>query len=36
MRARAATDIDLHGRLNGGGVPLTIHTSDGNVKIAQL
>jgi hypothetical protein len=27
---------DLHGKLNGGGTPLTIHTSDGNVKIAQL
>jgi hypothetical protein len=27
---------DLHGKLNGGGTPLTIHTSDGNVKIEQL
>ena len=27
---------ELHGRLNGGGTPLTIHTSDGNVRIAQL
>ena len=27
---------DLHGRLNGGGTPLTIHTSDGNVKIEQI
>jgi hypothetical protein len=27
---------NLHGRLNGGGAPLTIHTSDGNVKIEQL
>lgn len=27
---------DVHGRLNGGGTPLTIHTSDGNVKIEQL
>jgi hypothetical protein len=26
----------LHGRLNAGGVPLTIHTSDGNVTIASL
>jgi hypothetical protein len=26
----------LHGKLNGGGAPLTIHTSDGNVKIAYL
>jgi Putative adhesin len=27
---------DLHGHLNGGGTPLTIHTSDGSVKIEQL
>jgi len=27
---------DLHGRLNGGGTPLSIHTSDGSVKIEQL
>jgi DUF4097 and DUF4098 domain-containing protein YvlB len=27
---------NLHGKLNGGGTPLTIHTSDGNVKIEQL
>lgn len=27
---------DVHGRINGGGTPLTIHTSDGNVKIEQL
>jgi putative adhesin len=27
---------NLRGRLNGGGVPLTIHTSDGNVTIAAL
>jgi Putative adhesin len=26
----------LHGKLNGGGTPLTIHTSDGNVKIEYL
>ncbi|MGA8528683.1 MAG: DUF4097 family beta strand repeat-containing protein [Acidobacteriaceae bacterium] len=26
----------LHGKLNGGGTSLTIHTSDGNVKIDQL
>jgi hypothetical protein len=26
----------IHGRLNGGGTPLTIHTSDGNVRIAAL
>ena len=24
------------GRLNGGGTPLSIHTSDGNVRIAAL
>jgi DUF4097 and DUF4098 domain-containing protein YvlB len=27
---------DLHGKLNGGGAPLTIHTSDGSVKIDQI
>jgi len=27
---------NLRGRLNGGGVPLAIHTSDGNVTIAAL
>jgi hypothetical protein len=27
---------DFHGKLNGGGAPLSIHTSDGNVKIEQL
>jgi len=27
---------NLHGKLNGGGTPLTIHTSDGNVKIEQI
>jgi hypothetical protein len=26
----------LHGKLNGGGTPLTIHTSDGNVRIVQI
>ncbi len=26
----------LHGKLNGGGTPLTIHTSDGSVKIEQI
>lgn len=26
----------LHGRLNGGGTPLTIRTSDGSVKIEQI
>jgi DUF4097 and DUF4098 domain-containing protein YvlB len=27
---------ELHGRLNGGGTPLTIHTSDGSVRIEQI
>ncbi|MBV8631300.1 MAG: DUF4097 family beta strand repeat protein [Silvibacterium sp.] len=27
---------NLHGKLNGGGTPLTIHTSDGSVKIEQI
>jgi hypothetical protein len=27
---------ELHGKLNGGGATLTIHTSDGSVKIAQI
>ena len=27
---------NLHGKLNGGGTALTIHTSDGSVKIEQL
>jgi hypothetical protein len=27
---------NLRGRLNGGGVPLSVHTSDGNVTIAAL
>ena len=27
---------NLHGKLNGGGAPLTIHTSDGSVRIEQL
>lgn len=26
----------LHGRINGGGTPFTIHTSDGSVKITQI
>ena len=26
----------LHGRLNGGGTPLSVHTSDGNVRIAAI
>jgi Putative adhesin len=27
---------NFHGKINGGGAPLTIHTSDGNVRIAQI
>jgi hypothetical protein len=27
---------ELHGKLNGGGTPLTINTSGGNVKVEQL
>jgi DUF4097 and DUF4098 domain-containing protein YvlB len=27
---------EVHGRLNGGGTPLTIHTADGSVKIEQI
>lgn len=27
---------EVRGKLNGGGIPLSIHTSDGNVKIEQL
>ena len=27
---------ELRGKLNGGGTPFTIHTSDGNVKIEYL
>lgn len=27
---------ELHGKLNGGGTPLSIHTSDGNVKIENI
>ncbi len=26
----------IHGRLNAGGTPLTVHTSDGNVSIAEI
>jgi DUF4097 and DUF4098 domain-containing protein YvlB len=26
----------LHGHLNGGGTPLSVHTSDGNVRIAAI
>ena len=32
----ASSKRHLHGRLNAGGVPLSIHTSDGNVSIATL
>lgn len=27
---------NIHGKLNGGGVPLSVHTSDGSVKISGL
>ena len=27
---------ELRGKINGGGTPLTVHTSDGNVKIEYL
>jgi hypothetical protein len=35
-QAGGAQGHELHGKLNGGGTPLTINTSDGNVKIEQL
>jgi hypothetical protein len=35
-QSRGEEGHELHGKLNGGGTPLTIHTSDGNVKIEQL
>jgi len=35
-QSRGGEGHELHGELNGGGTPLTIHTSDGNVKIEQL
>jgi hypothetical protein len=34
--SRESSGHHLHGRLNGGGTPLSIHTSDGNVRIAAL
>jgi hypothetical protein len=34
-RTGGGNDHELHGKLNGGGTSLTIHTSDGNVKIEQ-
>jgi hypothetical protein len=34
--SKADSGHNLRGRLNGGGVPLTIHTSDGNVTVAAL
>jgi len=34
--SKADSGHNIRGRLNGGGVPLTIHTSDGNVTIAAL
>ena len=33
---QSSGDHTLRGQLNGGGPPLTIHTSDGNVTIEQL
>ena len=27
---------NIHGRLNGGGTPLSVHTSDGNVRISTI
>lgn len=33
---QSSGDHTLHGELNGGGTPLTIHTSDGSVTIEQL
>lgn len=34
--SKADSGHNLRGRINGGGVPLAIHTSDGNVTIASL
>jgi putative adhesin len=34
--SRESSGHRLHGRLNGGGTPLSIHTSDGNVRITAL
>jgi hypothetical protein len=34
--SKGGSGHNLHGRLNGGGTSLTIHTSDGGVKIEQL
>ena len=36
FNSSGGSNHDLHGRLNGGGTPLTIHTSDGSVKIEQI
>jgi hypothetical protein len=35
-QSRGDQGHELRGKLNGGGTPLTIHTSDGNVKIEYL
>jgi len=35
-RSSGGDGHELHGKLNGGGAPLTIHTSDGSVKIDQI
>lgn len=34
--SRESSGHRMHGKVNAGGVPLTIHTSDGNVTISQL
>jgi hypothetical protein len=34
--SKSESGHNLRGRINGGGVPLAIHTSDGNVTIASL
>jgi len=36
FNSRGEGKHEIHGRLNGGGTPLTIHTSDGNVKIERI
>ena len=34
--SRESSGNHLHGHLNAGGVPLSVHTSDGNLSIASL
>lgn len=36
FNSSGGSNHELHGRLNGGGTALTIHTSDGSVKIEQI